>query len=59
MACKPCTHTMQRIADKWFWCPRCGTLKRDYETLDPEWFTPKLVNLARTLGKVGLDAIAD
>lgn len=28
MACPTCDHTMQGISDGYFWCPRCGTLKR-------------------------------
>lgn len=43
MACQTCDHTMQSIASKVFWCPRCGTIKREYNTLNPEWYTPKIV----------------
>ena len=38
MSCPTCDHTMQRL-DEWFWCPRCGTVKKtqdDYSTEAPK-----------------------
>lgn len=29
MACPTCAHTMQCLEGRWFWCPRCGSIKRD------------------------------
>lgn len=26
MACPTCDHTMHGLGDRWFWCPRCGTV---------------------------------
>ncbi len=49
MACRTCTHTMQAIADKLFWCPRCGSVKFQYEKGGDEWSEPKLVQRAFTL----------
>jgi uncharacterized Zn finger protein (UPF0148 family) len=55
MPCPTCDHTMQRIIDGTFWCPRCGTLKTisgDHTEID----TPMLVNRCRefepTLGNI-------
>lgn len=40
MSCPNCDHTMQQIdVSKYFWCPRCGTLKPE----DGFAETPKLV----------------
>ncbi len=27
MACVTCDHTMQRVGNLTYWCPRCGTIK--------------------------------
>jgi hypothetical protein len=29
MPCPTCDHTMQQLTNGVFWCPRCGTLRRD------------------------------
>ena len=26
MACSTCDHTMHGLGERWFWCPRCGTI---------------------------------
>lgn len=31
MACPTCDHTMNGLGDRWFWCPRCGTLRDESE----------------------------
>ena len=58
MACRACDHTMQSIVPGVFWCPRCGAVKREYETLDPEWYEPKIVHRAFTLCEKVLDSQA-
>ncbi len=53
MACKTCDHTMQRVAAIGvFWCPRCGSLKREFFDGDrPEHEEPKIVHRALTFCK--------
>jgi len=50
MSCPTCDHTMQRIENETFWCPRCGTLR-----LGPMIEMPMLVERVRmfagTLGR--------
>ena len=29
MSCPTCDHTTQGIGNRWFWCPRCGTILND------------------------------
>ena len=49
MACKTCDHTMQGLGRvecgiRYFWCPRCGTLKaeNDYASREyVEWESPR------------------
>lgn len=26
MSCPTCDHTMHGLGERWFWCPRCGTV---------------------------------
>lgn len=45
MSCQECSHTMQGLGKvesgmRYFWCPRCGTLKGDHELQSPDWSTP-------------------
>ena len=48
MVCKTCDHTMQSVVAGVFWCPRCGSLKREFYDGDhPEHEEPKIVH--RTL----------
>ena len=54
MACATCDHTMQSIVTAndygtLFWCPRCGTLKRQAPGGQDEWFAPKIVARALAL----------
>lgn len=42
MSCPTCDHTMQGIAPKCWWCPRCGTLKNSNDVE-----APKLVSRCR------------
>ena len=58
MSCRTCDHTMHCVMPKLFWCPRCGTLKREHDTLDPEWIEPKIVQRAATLCDKSLDLTA-
>jgi anaerobic ribonucleoside-triphosphate reductase len=44
MACEACGHSMQLLAAKWFWCPRCGSI---YDGLFPQHTPPKLVERCR------------
>lgn len=46
MSCPTCDHTMQGLADDWFWCPRCGTLQQKD---DPNYDQPYLVERVRRL----------
>jgi len=59
MACRTCTHTMQAIADKVFWCPRCGSLKFQYAKGGDEWSEPKLIHRAFSLCEIALDLVAE
>lgn len=47
MSCPTCDHTMQALCGHYFWCPRCGTIKRKGDVIDVE--APKLVERCRTL----------
>lgn len=38
--CETCGHTMQRLGDITYWCPRCGTLKT--KDAVPEYEPPAL-----------------
>jgi transposase len=62
MACPTCGETMQNLggsppAQRYFWCPRCGTLKRD-DPLSGDIFNeaPKLVHLSRNVARNCLEA---
>ncbi len=47
MACPTCSHTMQTFGSIGnFWCPRCGTIKRDHPGCDTTE-APKLVERCR------------
>ncbi len=51
MSCPNCDHTMHRLTDDLFWCPRCGSLKDDCD-----YETPFLVRHIRTADLLpGLD----
>lgn len=55
MACPTCDHTMQNLggtAHKYFWCPRCGTLREgtDSKMEFRRDTTPLLVNRVRRFG---------
>lgn len=51
MSCPTCDHTMQRLncgcetSRRWFWCPRCGTVKQDESDAD----APALVDRCRKM----------
>lgn len=56
MSCPTCGHTMQSLgmmemsAIRYFWCPRCGTLKSErcgHDFIE----SPKLVERCREFGK--------
>lgn len=64
MACPTCSHTMESINDvavyRIFVCPRCGTVKTEVYTGDPnnwhvEVYVPKLVERCREFRKVMTD----
>jgi hypothetical protein len=66
MACPTCGETMKNLggsppAQRYFWCPRCGTLKRD-DPLSGDIFNeaPKLVERCREFERTGFGVnIAD
>ena len=52
MSCPVCSHTMQSLVNRYYWCPRCGTIK----DVGAEICAPRLVgrvhNLIRSLDGV-------
>lgn len=48
MACPTCSHTMRRVAESVYWCPRCGTLSPNYEAPD----VPTLVEHCRAFNRM-------
>ena len=61
MGCKTCDHTMQRVAAIGvFWCPQCGSLKREFFDGDhPEHEEPIIVHRALTFCDAARVCIAD
>jgi len=51
MACPICDHTMQAIAKRCFWCPRCGTIKLDHEGEMPDIEAPRIVRVLQSVDK--------
>lgn len=50
MACPTCDHSMESLGIGWFWCPRCGTIRRrivDTMTTATSDSVPELVNRCR------------
>jgi tRNA(Ile2) C34 agmatinyltransferase TiaS len=52
MACGTCDHTMQKVAESVFWCPRCGTLSPNWEAPEP----PRLVGFLREFHRMISDS---
>lgn len=54
MACPTCDHTMQGLGltttgQRWFWCPRCGTLTEQAPGRRPVAERPRVVRRAEAL----------
>jgi hypothetical protein len=50
MPCPTCDHAMHKIGPlgtRIFWCPRCGTVTREFNVNDPDTFIPKLPQRVR------------
>jgi hypothetical protein len=52
MPCSTCGHTMQKVTEGTFWCPRCGTLgdailNKQTDEYDLQCEAPKLVERCR------------
>lgn len=56
MSCPTCDHTMQRVVEGVFWCPRCGTLKQPVTSnvlgihAYDSFVQPLLIERCRTFG---------
>jgi hypothetical protein len=51
MTCETCDHTTSGLGNGYFWCPRCGTLKRFPQASWQTVTTPKLVERCREFGR--------
>lgn len=50
MSCPSCSHTMHRLSNEpvYFWCPRCGTIRRvTAESDPPDIGVPALIERVR------------
>lgn len=57
MACPTCDHTMHRLCDEWFWCPRCGTIRKPGNKYGDK---PRLVGRVRDmLSRIGIFKVTE